>query len=307
MKKLKRVITGYACKRSYTFSKLRFLKQLRRKWKSTKSSPIVVHTMGKVGSTTVLNAVQNLAGDRLVFHTHYLAKEITDPIELRCKTMFHSHRTQLPLKLLWRSEFLYHQLLNAGSKQDKWKFITLTRDPVARNISAFFENVFITPRGTDETIKVFSPFYNIDTETNIQDTEKLIELFFSKWADHHGPADFFEREFKGILGLDLYAKDFPRQHGYQIYSGNKADAILIRLEDFNSTTSTALAKFLGIQGIDLLCQNMTTIKPYGHVYKKIISNIKLDNSYLDEMYGSRYAKHFYTSEEIAGFRRRWTE
>jgi len=302
--KLKSVLIDAACERSYTLSKLRFRKRLRRTWRANRNAPVIVHTMAKVGSTGIRNAIEKAVNDRLVFNTHFLSENVITRLEETSKSLFHSQRERLSLPLLWRSEFLREQLITAENK-DKWKFISLTRDPVARNISAFFQNIFITPGTSNETIRINSPLYDIDTEVSIQDTELLVELFLTKWADHTGPADFFERDFVEFLGLDVYAQAFDHNKGYQIYAENGINAIIIKLENITVTTNAVLANFLGLPGIDLKNENVSAAKPFGELYKRFISGIRLSDNYLDEMYGSRYAQHFYTPEELGKFRRRW--
>ncbi len=301
---LKRDLVDAACKRSYALSKLRFTKRLRRNWNACPKAPVVVHTMGKVGSTSVCNAIAKAQRERLVFHTHFMSDYIITRLEADSKALFRAHQEQLSLPLLWRSEFL-HQRIKAASDTGEWKFVTLTRDPVARNVSAFFENIYVTPGRSRGTVQVAAPLYDIDTEIGIDDTDVLVELFLTQWSDHSGPAQFYQREFAQVLGLDVYAQPFDHHRGYQIYTKNGINALLIRLEDMDRATSRVLEAFLELPGIDLSHENTSADKPYGDLYKKLIARLKLNDAYLDEMYGSRYARHFYTADELDAFRARW--
>ncbi len=302
---LKADLADAACKRSYVLSKLRFTKRLRRKWKARAKAPVVVHTMGKVGSTSVCNAIAQAQDERPVFHTHFLSDYIITRLEADSKALFRSHQEQLSLPLLWRSAFLQQQI-KAAADTGEWKFVTLTRDPVARNVSAFFENIYLTPARSNGTIHVAAPLYGIDTEIPAGDTDILVELFLTRWSDHAGPAQFYEREFGQVLGLDLYAQAFDHASGYQIYAGNGVNALLIRLEDMNGSINRVLEDFIEVPGIELTHENPSAGKPYGDLYKNLIARLRLDDDYLDEMYGSRYARHFYTAAELGRFRRRWS-
>lgn len=46
-------------------------------------------------------------------------------------------------------------------------------------------------------------------------------------------------------------------------------------------------------------------KPYAQAYKALKQNIRFDDDFLDMMYNSKYAQHFYTAEELEQFRARW--
>lgn len=41
------------------------------------------------------------------------------------------------------------------------------------------------------------------------------------------------------------------------------------------------------------------------VYRRFLQNVKLPVTLLDQMYDSRYARHFYSPDEIARLRRKW--
>jgi hypothetical protein len=45
-------------------------------------------------------------------------------------------------------------------------------------------------------------------------------------------------------------------------------------------------------------------KQYGEIYRSFLHAVQLPKSYVNSMYSSRYARHFYTPEEIDAFRTR---
>jgi hypothetical protein len=47
-------------------------------------------------------------------------------------------------------------------------------------------------------------------------------------------------------------------------------------------------------------------KEYAQLYKQFLKFIKLGDDYLDRMYNSKYAQHFYETSEIEAFQQKWT-
>jgi hypothetical protein len=103
----------------------------------------------------------------------------------------------------------------------------------------------------------------------------------------------------------VFSSDFPKSKGYKIYEGDKVDILLIRLENLNQCAREAFKDFLNIDNFTLINTNIGSEKDYAPIYKKFRDAIALPDSYIDEMYNSKYARHFYTEAEINKFRARW--
>ena len=63
--------------------------------------------------------------------------------------------------------------------------------------------------------------------------------------------------------------------------------------------------FLGIRKARLLLANTSEQKWYASLLDDFLDEVDIPGSYLDEMYGSEYARHFYRPTELAVFRSRW--
>ena len=63
--------------------------------------------------------------------------------------------------------------------------------------------------------------------------------------------------------------------------------------------------FCEIWRFNLLNLNLAIQKPYAEVYKKFIDTIEFPSSYVEKVYSSRFAQHFYTGQEINMFRKKW--
>jgi hypothetical protein len=53
-------------------------------------------------------------------------------------------------------------------------------------------------------------------------------------------------------------------------------------------------------------ENASADEPYAEAWSHFIDRIRIPDAYLDVMYGSRLARHFYTASEIEAFRARWS-
>ena len=98
---------------------------------------------------------------------------------------------------------------------------------------------------------------------------------------------------------------FPVDKGYKLYRDDHADLLLIRLEDLDRCAETAFKEFLDIDGFTLIRTNVASEKIYAPLYKEFKSRIRLSEDYINRMYDSKYARHFYSDEEIRGFCDKW--
>lgn len=92
---------------------------------------VIVHQMGKVGSSSVYDSLKHAPLKVPVYHTHLLNRQRLDR-QLRSLTGNRAGASHLRTS---------QRLLEDGFDGSRWKIISLTRDPISRNISAFFQNV----------------------------------------------------------------------------------------------------------------------------------------------------------------------
>ena len=289
--------------RNYTFAKYYYMFKRRAELKSCSRAPIIIFQMGKVGSKSVRRSLEALNLDMAIYHSHLLTKERIDETEKKRKKFFRTERESY-LRRPWLNQFLRKEICRKGDGK-KWKVITLTRDPVARNVSTFFENLEVRAVNNNESFEIQSDYYDILPFTlSLDEVDALFNLFFEKLR-HDTPLVFFDYELKGAFGLDVYAEQFPKSIGYKIYQNNLADVLLIRLEDLDSCARQAFKEFLDIQDFALKEENIGANKNYAELYKKFTETINLPESYLDKFYQSKFMRHFYTEQEIISFREHW--
>ena len=255
------------------------------------SSPVLVYTVGKVASTTVVASLAQ-AGIRPVYHVHVLTPSTIAGV----RDVYRRAWSQLaPGWHLWESLYLRRQL--DRSPGTCWRVVTLVRDPVARNLSSFFQ-VGESEYGVD-----FSSLARAPRGEAL--AARLLDEFLHRFRGHDAPDTFFDEELLPVFGIDVYAAPFPVEQAYHVYAGPRADALVLRVEDLDRCFSTAVAQFLGVPDIPLARVNASEDKDYGELYAWFRRAVTLPDEYLDRVYSSRYARHFYSDEEIRRMRARW--
>jgi len=301
-KHVKRPLISLAESNYYTARLLYFRTLHRNKIKYGKS-PLLIYQMGKVGSSTIQRSLDALNLGMPIFHVHYLSKKRVEDLEKERRRYFGTEKYGL-LKRPWLYQYL-GKALNEKFDGQKWKIISLTRDPIARNLSAFFENLEFTPVSESGGYWVKSDYYRISPlKVNIDNLESLISLFFDRLY-HESPLEFFDRELNKVFGIDVYSSAFPRSEGYKIYVGEKADALVIRLENLNRCAQLAFKEFFNTDRVNLMGSNIGSEKEYATLYSRFKDDIRLPESYINRMYRSKFVQHFYSDTEIKGLRSKW--
>jgi hypothetical protein len=262
--------------------------------KMRRKNPLLLYQMGKVASRSVEASLRDILIDMPIIHFHYLTEEsiaIAEDFYYEDAHGLNRHlKSDLPHDLFTsyfiRSYIGENQLINR-----RWKIITLVRDPVARNISGFFESIAFT---------IPDLYRRIESIT----TSELLDAFM-KMIEHEVPLTWFDLELKPFFGIDVYSTPFPKGKGYKIYTDEMADMLLLRVEDLSKTFSVAISEFLGIDGVKLISANTAKEKGYYDLYKKFVDNVELPPSYLEKMYDSKFCQNFYTEEEIQKFYAKW--
>lgn len=237
--------------------------------------------MGKVGSISIVHALT--AVGLCVFHAHFLNPQRLERIKKKYQEEEIPIRGHILHSLTIKEEFL--------DKGQPIKIITAVRDPIARNISAYFQNLHL--------------WRSLKPEFEVDEIQAMMAEFFEKFQ-HNVPFTWFDDEFKEAIGLDVYDYPFPKADGVQRIQEKGRDILLLKAETADQCKVDSIKEFLQIPELLLKPKNVGAAKPYAHYYKPFRDRIQLPAAYLDQMYESRFARHFYTSEEILEFRRHWT-
>jgi hypothetical protein len=169
------------------------------------------------------------------------------------------------------------------------RIIAPVREPLSRNISAFFEN-----------IRAFG-FPEDPADIPIQ---RLLDTFVSKYG-HHIPATWFDAQVLEVFGIDVFAEPLDFSSGGHVIHGGSADLLLLRMEDANEIREEAIRRFAGLASFQLATLNSGEDKPYRGAYRRFVKQFRPQAEFVDQLYGSRFARHFYSSDELIRFRDRW--
>ena len=299
MRFIKRLIRNLAEKNYYT-SKALWKRGQRQAIQAYHGQPIITYQMGKVGSSTVQASLVAVDPDRPIYHVHFLNPARVREIEHQRRKYFGTDKVGL-LRRPWLSEFLFEQIQKTNRH---WKIVTLIREPIARNISTFFENLDVTKNPESTKYAVKSDYYGFEITVDPENMEPLIELFFDRLV-HERPLNYFDDEIRYVFGIDIFESTFPVDKGYMHYQSNNADMLLIRLGDLNRCAKTAFKEFLDVDDFTLIQTNVANEKVYAPLYKEFKRKVHFPEDYINKMYESRYVRHFYSDEEIRELRKTW--
>lgn len=224
---------------------------------------ILIYQMGKVASTTIYENIKRhtFGSDKNdVIHVHYICKKVGNYNDNLSKRII-SYKTEVIKK-----------------NREKIKIITLIRNPVDRNISAFLQH--------------FKSF--IKNETDI----KNIHNIFIDQYSHNVPELWFDTEFKIFTGIDVYEYTFDAEIGYQKYSNDQFDILLVRVEDLKRCYDV-IFDFINIDVCTNQIKNFNvgSTKKYlsKYTYDELKSMVKegLTDKYIQDIKNTKYYKHFY--------------
>jgi hypothetical protein len=250
---------------------------------------ILVYQMGKVGSKSIENSLKRLKLKNPLYHFHAL-----NPERVNGLIIGHQKRKTPIEKNLKMAQILWDEVIKPKRNDKNWKIITLVRDPVARNFAAFFQNIN----------DYFPDFYQRHS-SGLLETDTVINKFITEYP-HHVPLTWLDEEIKFVFDIDIFAVEFPKAKGYTIIHQENIDLLVIKLEYLNKCHQQAFSEFLNIDNFILKKDNVGSQKVYANAYKEFLQNIILSEDYLDQMYMSKYTKHFYTDEEIKTFRDKYS-
>jgi len=248
----------------YSTAKAMYMWRMGRVRRSFAEGPILLLQMGKVGSKSVQAGLEALNLDRPIYHAHFLSRERTALTENQRRKFFRTDQYNY-LRRPWLNQFLLREFQKQGDKR-KWKLITLTREPVGRNISAFFENLAVKTSEVSGEYVISSDYYRIEpTTVTVDEPQKLARLFFDR-ATHDSPLKFFDREIRDIFGIDVLSEGFSPEKGYGIYHSDRVDLLVLRLESLADCAGLALNEFLGIEDFKVINRNIGDKKVYAPLY-----------------------------------------
>jgi hypothetical protein len=264
--------------------------------------------MGKVASSAVRNALL-LHGVRPVLHLHsfFPLRDLdpeTAPVDdglrgalaqeiAQAKRVYQTASWQKKLELRYR-EKVYNELVyrRTVGPNERTRFITLVRDPVAANLSMFFQ--------------IFEEYAGVPYTPGAFTIQQLTDLFLERY-DHSRPLTWFDAELKPMIGIDAFASDFPTDEGSCVLHRDAFDLLILQAELDDASKEKAISSFLGLAGFRMLRSNLAGDKIYAGQYRATRDALRIPEEMLEQLYGSKYAQHFYSPTDLDKFRARWNK
>jgi hypothetical protein len=171
------------------------------------------------------------------------------------------------------------------------------RDPVSRNVSAFFEN--------------FERNTGLAWQSENWTTERLLELF-----EHHGRhnlhfpmrdcIEWFDLHMQPTFDFDALAQPFDIARRWQIYRAGAARILIYRIDLDRAAQLQLIATFIQRPLSAWVRQNEAQDKAYAQSYATFCRDAVLPVEYINRINASRMAQHFWSAEELAQHAAKWS-
>ncbi|MFG5411287.1 putative capsular polysaccharide synthesis family protein [Piscinibacter sakaiensis] len=189
---------------------------------------------------------------------------------------------------------VWERIRDESCTQRTW--ISLVRDPMAREISNIVQNPWLI---------------GCDSDANLAEAHLPAAL-----ARLHDPASYdyvlnwFDREFLPAAGVNVFRLPFDQSAGVWVHAlrprSGQEQVILMQIEALDRLDATWWEQRIGF-GFTLERSNELSDRPAAaQAFSKAMkAAFKPSRELLDHVYGSRLMRHFYGPEQCAAFRARW--
>lgn len=244
-------------------------------------APVLVCTMGKVGSVSVEVSLRR-NGWKFTFGCHRISKPSRPYPYFDART----RRRQYAQRMLTRFQFPW--LL----RRPHVRVISTVREPVGRIISLY--------------LYAYSWLFNEPIAEASMETllERFPKVFDQEFEHPLIPGEFLSTEIQGVLGIDVFSYPFDPEKGWTRIRKGHVSLLISKAELPDERKTTALTEWLQ-SPISLARFNSATDHAYGSHYAEFKRRVRIPYRFAAKIYQSRFMHHFYSAEERAAFWRRW--
>lgn len=244
--------------------------------------PVLIYTMGRVSSGSCSIALMK-AGFESRYHVHVMNEDWRK----------YSGAASPEKSMTAQQEARYHfdrdVRKNIIDAKKECLVVSLVREPLTRNMSAFFMN-------------------KVDKKGVADKTAEGLRRAFLKNYPHFVPLEWYHREFNKSLDVDVFETPFDADLGYKVIEKGQFKILLLRTEMTNEQKGEALSEFLNRpieMEVSRKSDKYELKEETNELYREFKKQVSFREEFLDFLYASEYARHFMKPEEIKHLRDRW--
>ncbi|WP_298311591.1 putative capsular polysaccharide synthesis family protein [uncultured Aquimarina sp.] len=265
----------------YIKDRLHLLNQTKQLQRS-EEIPVLIFTMAKVGSSSVYHSLRKQSNIPC-FHIHNLSIEEELQAKALCKEKGVYPGSRTPVDLINREII---------KKKRSYKIISLFRNPIERNISAFFEAFQIHTGVSAESYK-----------GSLLDLEKV----YHEKLSHYYPILWYEKQFRQSTNINVYDTSFDKNKGYVTVNENDIKLLLINSKVDDIVKEKVIKDFCGIENFKLKNVNITGKSKASSLYTDFKNYIRFSEDYLSSLLNTEYMNHFFSEEEKNLLFNKWSK
>lgn len=245
-----------------------------------RGEPILIFTMAKVGSLSVYSSIKKHSNFS-TFHIHSLDEnEVKEGDEVCFKNgIYPDSHSPVPL--------INRKIIN---NQQPYKIISLFRNPVDRNLSAFFD-----------AFKLYTGVMPMNYKGSMS---MLKDIYFQK-LPHLYPINWFSKQFFSGTGINIYDHAFDKEKKYSIYQYENVELLMMDCYLEDKEKERLISEFTKINNFSISNTNVTSESKSADLYKNFKNEVRFDKGYLDSLLDTPYVKHFFNEEDKEKTYNKW--
>jgi hypothetical protein len=193
------------------------------------------------------------------------------------------------------------------------RILTCVRDPIARELSASFEeNVEsgLVDRSESPSRYLWYTGTLEHLKSRIQGPRALEVLSerLNRCETYDYALGWFERELQSVFGVDVYAYPFDRENGYALIEMEDLRVLIVTLEKLDELLPSVLSEFVCPgERLNVRREGVRSNSPSAEAYEYVRSRIRINPEVADHVYSSKLARHFYSPETLSAWRSKWCQ
>lgn len=287
------------------------------------SAPLLlVYQMGKVASRSWVALGQQYFGIAERVHVHYMSPESLAFLRGQYEAVG-SPQTMLrrmPLRILLQSgERARASVEEACARARPVLLVTGMRDPIARSVSLlFFLADFTGRRGGGLSWR---------DGAAAEDVERALIAIWEQILAAEVPQDtfgrmahftigayrfWFEREVAAMLGVDIMQATFAPGPARRLLTSGGGRTLIYRVEDMSPESPGHALLRADLEALSGKAfrgfpkRNVTDVRRSGDFYRAFRRRLRMPARLVDRIYDDPVVRRFYSPQEIARFRQRWS-